>query len=164
VTRRASVAVGLMAFFGIMFVVFGITDMLGGVLSDPGITVAIAGMSPAEVHAQDPVGYRLYDFATRTLGLSLIALGLLVTTIVLIPYRGGQRWSWAVMWWLPAWAISVPLLYLAFGVAPGSPPAPPMVSGPVIAGIAAVALLADRRRFRDERASQASLETEGAAG
>jgi hypothetical protein len=142
--------------FGVMFGLFGVTDLLAGVLSDPGITVAISGMSPAEVQAVDPVGYRLFDFATRTLGLSLIVIGLLVTTIALIPYRAGQRWAWAVMWWLPAWGVCVPLFYLAFGVAPGAPPAPPMVSGPIIAALAAATLLADRRRFAVDGAARMS--------
>jgi hypothetical protein len=162
VNRRSRVAVGILALFGVMYGLFGVTDFLGGVLSDPGITVAISGMTPAEVQAQDPVGYRLYDFATRTLGLSLIAVGILVTTTVLVPYRAGQRWAWAVMWWLPVWGIAIPLFYLGFGVAPGAPPAPPMVAGPIIATIAAATLLVDRRRFV-ERAIEASFEL-GRAG
>jgi hypothetical protein len=151
-----------MTFFGLMFGLFGLTDFLGGVLSDPGITVAISGLSPAEVQAQDPVGYRLYDFATRTLGLSLTVVGVLITTIALVPYRGGQRWAWLVMWWLPAWGLCVPAFYLAFGVAPDAPPAPPMVSGPIIAAVAAITLLGDRERFASRRAPQASLEVQGA--
>jgi hypothetical protein len=147
VTRRSRLAIGLLAFFAVMLIVFGVTDVLGGVLSDPGITVGISGRTPAEVRAQDPLGYRLFDFATRALGLALFVTGVLLSAIVLIPYRAGERWAWAVLWVLPAWAVAVPLLYLAFGVAPGAPPAPPMMSGPVIAALAAVALVLDRARF-----------------
>ena len=115
--------------------------------ADPAITVAIAGRTPAEVLAEDPTGYRLADFSARSLGLGLVMIGALMAAVVLIPYRSGQRWAWNLMWILPAWAAAVPLLYLAYGTAPNQPPAPPMISGPLIAVLAAAALLADRRRF-----------------
>jgi hypothetical protein len=162
VSRRSRIAVGVLTFFGIAFLMFGVTDILGGPLADRAITVAISGMTPAEVQATDPVGYRLYDFTTRTQGLGLIVIGVLLTLIALIPYRAGQRWAWAVMWVIPAWGVVVPLAYVAYGVAPGAPPAPPMVSGPIIAAVAAVTLLADRRRFADGRAPEPSLELGGA--
>lgn len=146
-SRRAWAATAILALFGAMLILFGVTDMVGGVLSDPGITVAISGLTPAEVQAQDPIGYRLYDFTTRALGLALLALGVLITTIALVPYRAGQRWAWLTLWTVPAWAVTVPVLYLAFGTAPGAPPAPPMVSGPILAALAAAALLVDRGRF-----------------
>jgi hypothetical protein len=147
VTRRSRLAIGVLTFFAVMLIVFGVTDVLGGVLSDPGITVGISGRTPAEVQAHDPLAYRLFDFTTRALGLALFVMGVLLSAIVLIPYRAGERWAWGVLWVLPAWAVAVPLLYLAFGVAAGAPPAPPMMSGPVIATLAAGALVLDRARF-----------------
>ena len=162
-SRSSRVALGILGFFGVMFLLFGVTDFLGGVLSDPGITIAISGMTPAEVQAEDPVGFRLFDFATRTLGLSLVVLGFLVTGIVAIPYRAGQRWAWLAMWWLPLWGVCVPLFYVAFGVVPGAPPAPPMVSGPVIALIAGGALIIDRRRFGHGPMRRAARELGAAA-
>lgn len=137
----------ILGFFALTLVLFGATDLAGGVTSDPGITEAIAGRTPAEVLAAEPTGYRLYDFATRSLGLGLLVLGSVLVAIVLVPYRAGERWAWAVLWILPAWSLAVPLLYVAFGTAPNSPPAPPMVSGPIIALLAAAALVVDRRRF-----------------
>ena len=156
-TRRSRIAIGILGFFAVMLTVFGVTDVLGGVVSDPGITVAISGRAPADVQAQDPAGYRLYDFTTRALGLALVVMGALLASIVLVPYRAGQRWAWATLWALPAWAVAVPALYLTFGVAPGAPPAPPMVSAPVIAALAAGALLVDRRRFAARSAADVSL-------
>ena len=146
-SRASRVSLGILAFYGFTLILFGVTDMLNGVLSDPGITIAISGQTPAEVQAQDPIGYRLFDFATRTLGLALLAMGVLVTSIVLVPYRAGQRWAWAVLWTLPAWSGLVPVLYLVFGVAPNMPPAPPMVFGPILGAVAAGALILDRKRF-----------------
>lgn len=142
----------VLAFFAVTLVLFGATDLAAGVSADPAITVAIAGRTPAEVEADDPTGYRLYDFAARNLGLGLVVMGTLLTAIVLIPYRAGQRWAWRLVWVLPAWAAVVPLQYLAFGLAPDQPPAPPMISGPIIAAVASVALLIDRRRFTSESA------------
>ena len=51
------------------------------------------------------------------------------------------------MWTLPAWAFGVLGLYLAFGVDPRQPPPPPMVSGPLLGGLAVAVLLLDWRRF-----------------
>jgi hypothetical protein len=147
VSRASRVSLGILAFYGFTLILFGVTDMLNGVLSDPGITIALTGLTPAEVQAQDPIGYRLFDFTTRALGLALLAMGVLVTSTVLVPYRAGQRWAWAVLWTMPAWSGMVPILYLVFGVAPNTPPAPPMVFGPILGAVAAAALIVDRKRF-----------------
>ena len=149
----------VLAFFTLVLIVFGATDIVNGVQADPGITLALSGMTPDEVRAEDPVGYRLYDFATRSNGVLLALLGVVLTTIIAIPYRSGQRWAWAVTWVFPVWAAVVPILYLSFGIAPGQPPAPPMVSGPIIAVITALVLIADARRFGPWRTSPASMTT-----
>ena len=73
--------------------------------------------------------------------------GVLMTVILLIPYRAGMPWAWFAMWTLPASAFAVLGLYLAFGVDPRQPPPPPMVSGPLLGGIAVAVLLLDWRRF-----------------
>jgi hypothetical protein len=131
----------------IVLVVFGVSDVLIGITSDTGIPVAIIGLTPAELQAASAEGYRLADFMVRTQGLVISAFGLLLTIVLLVPYRGCQRWSWYAAFIFPAWAISVPLLSLAFGLAPGAPPSPPMISGPIFAGLSVLALVADRRRF-----------------
>jgi hypothetical protein len=154
VSRRSRIAIGILGFFAVTIIAFGVGDVLAGASADAGITKAISGMGPAEVQAEDPTGYRLYDFATRTNGLVLAILGTLMTAIIVVPYRAGQRWAWRVMWTLPAWALSVPLAYLVAGVAPGQPPAPPMVSGVIVAVVAGAGLLIDRVRFA---ASDAAL-------
>lgn len=146
-SRTSRGSLGILAFYGFTLILFGVTDMLNGVLSDPGITIALTGLTPAEVQAQDPIGYRLFDFTTRALGLALLAMGVLVTSTVLAPYRAGQRWAWAVLWTMPAWSFLVPVLFLVFGVAPNTPPAPPMVFGPILGAAAAAALIVDRKRF-----------------
>lgn len=133
----------------IVLVIFGVSDVLIGITSDTGIPVAIIGLTPDELQAVSAEGYRLADFMVRTQGLVIAAFGLLLTIVLLVPYRGGQRWSWSAAFILPAWAISVPLFSLVFGLAPGASPSPPMISGPIIAGLSVLALVADRSRFSE---------------
>ena len=132
--------------------IFGIGDILTGPTADPAITVAVSGMRPADVEAAQPIGYRLYDFATRMGGLNLVLIGLLLTSILVVPYRLGQRWAWATMWLLPAWSLAVPVVFVVFGPAPGTPIPPPAISGPIVAGVVGVTLLVDRGRFVGRRA------------
>ena len=137
----------VLVFFAVTLALFGAMDLASGVTADPAIPQALVGRTPAEVQAEDPTGYRLYDFVARSGGQLLIVVGTLLAAIIVIPYRGGQRWAWRLLWVLPIWAASVPLLYLAFGTAPNQPPAPPMISGPIFAVIAGAVLLVDRERF-----------------
>ncbi len=130
-----------------VLVLFGSGDVVGGVTVDPGITLGLSGLTPAELRTHEPTGYDVYDFATRSQGLALTAFGIAFLAIAAIPYRAGQRWAWWAAWILPAWSAAVAALYLAHGIRPEIAPPPPMVSGPAIAGIAAILLLADRASF-----------------
>ena len=132
----------------VILTLFGASDVVIGIAADPGITVAITGLTPDELRASSPEGYRLADFMVRTQGITLATFGLLLTVVLLRPYREGRRWAWYAAFILPAWALSVPILYLAFGLAPDVPPAPPMISGPIIAALGTAILVLDRRRFR----------------
>ena len=44
------------------------------------------------------------------------------------------------------WTLAVFGLYATFGLAPGTPPPPPMVSGPILGTLAVIVLLLDRQR------------------
>jgi hypothetical protein len=90
----------------------------------------------------------MFNFVTRSAGIVLAMYGLLVLAVIAVPYRARHRWAWRVLWLLPAWAILVPFVYLTAGAAAGQPPAPPMISGPFVAVVAAAALLVDRGRRR----------------
>lgn len=141
----------LLPILAILIALFGVSDVLIGITADPGITVAITGLTPDELRAASPEGYRLADFMVRTHGVTLAAFGLLLAIILLWPYRGGQRWAWKAAFILPVWAASMPIMYLAFGLAPDVPPAPPMISGPIFAILSAAVLVVDRRRFREAK-------------
>lgn len=147
----------LLPILAIVLAGFGVSDVLIGITADPGITVAITGLTPDELRAASQEGYRLADFLVRAQGLTLVALGLLLAVVLLWPYRGGQRWAWRAAFILPVWAASVPIVYLAFGLAPDVPPAPPMISGPIFAVLTAAMLVADRRRFGQAKAAAASI-------
>lgn len=133
--------------FSVLIGLFGIGDLIGGITVDPGITAGLSGLTLAELEAESAAGYRLYDFASRTQGLALVVIGVLMTAVLLIPYRSGRRWAWYTMWTLPAWSFAVLGLYLVFGVDPRQPPPPPMVSGPLLGGVAVAVLLLEWRRF-----------------
>lgn len=141
----------LLPILAILIALFGVSDVLIGITADPGITVAITGLTPDELRAASPEGYRLADFMVRTQGVTLAAFGLLLAIILLWPYRGGQCWAWKAAFILPVWAASMPIMYLAFGLAPDIPPAPPMISGPIFAILSAAVLVVDRRRFREAK-------------
>jgi hypothetical protein len=160
VTLRSRVPLVVLVAIAAILVVFGIGDIVQGPKADPGITTAIAGKSADEVQAAEPTGFRLYDFAIWMGGLNLALIGLLLATIALVPYRAGRRWAWNTMWLLPAWALAVPALYLAFGPALGTPLPPPTISGPIVAVVAGLSLLADRGRFVAARGAATSLDLE----
>jgi hypothetical protein len=132
---------------------FGVIDVLGGVMADPGIPQGLTGLTPTELESESAMGYRLIDFQARTQGVVLIVFGVLLTAILVIPYRAATRWAWYAAWTLPAWALSVFFLNLVYGLAPGASPPPPMVSGPIFATVCAVVLIVDRRRFFGNRGS-----------
>jgi hypothetical protein len=138
----------LLPIVAILLALFGVSDVLIGITADPGITVAITGLTPDELRSASPEGYRLADFLVRTQGVTLATFGLLLMVVLLWPYRGGQPWAWKAVVILPVWAAFVPIMYLAFGLAPDVPPAPPMFSGPIIAVLCTAVLVVDRHRFR----------------
>jgi len=143
---------GLVA-MAVIVVTFGVGDVISGVAADPGIPVGIVGMTPAQLDANSPRAFRMYDFTLRGGGLSLVVLGTLMTAILLFAFRRGQHWAWWTMWVLPAWAIAADVLILVIGLAPGQAPPPPLISGPIFAVLASAILLVSAPRFFTDRPS-----------
>jgi hypothetical protein len=131
----------------LILTLFGIGDLAAGLEADPGIPAGLTGMSLAELESESSAAYRLLDFGVRAGGLQLIAMGLLLTVVLLAGFRRGRPWAWWTMWLLPAWAATVFLLNAAFGVAPGQAPPPPMISGPIFAMLAAAILIVSAPGF-----------------
>ena len=140
---------GLLA-IAVLLVVFGIGDMANGVANDPGIPLGVTGMTPAQLEAEGPNAYRMYDLTVRSQGSSLVMVGALMTVVLLFAFRRGQSWAWWTMWLLPAWAVSVSAVGLATGIAPGQSPPPPVISGFVLGIISGAILLVSAPRFFGE--------------
>jgi hypothetical protein len=132
---------------GLLLALFGLFDIASGAEADPAIAQGLTGQTLAETRADDPVGYRLFDFFTRTQGVLLAAFGVLFAVVAAIPYRAGRRWAWWAGWIFPSWTAGIVALYLSSGLAAGSPLPPPLVSGPILGGLAVLVLLVDRSRF-----------------
>jgi hypothetical protein len=137
---------GWIGLFGVsvLLALFGLTDIASGAAADVGIPQGLTGRTIAELQAESRDAYRMFDFMTRINGWSLVLLGVLLSVIILVPLRRGDRWAWWLAWALPIWAIGVPLFYLASGLAPGEPVPPPLISGPIIGALCAAILLAIR--------------------
>jgi hypothetical protein len=143
---------GLVGIAAVLFA-FGVVDVASGAEADPAIPFGLSGLTLDELRSASAVGVELFDFMTRVNGWSLILLGGLLAIILLVPFRRGERWAWWTMWAIPAWAIGVALFYVVAGVQPDLPPPPPMVSGPIVAGLSAAILLISAPRFFRPRPS-----------
>jgi len=118
--------------------VAGLVDLATGVTWQ---AVDVTGSTSAEIAAQSSAGFELSDFAVRTAGLYLFALGLLLGAVVLFAYRKDRPWAWWAMWTMPAFVIANSLVMLVFG-AWG-----PAITGTVVALVAALILLVSAPRF-----------------
>lgn len=124
-----------------VIVAFGIIDVVSGATADVAIAEGLTGRTIADLEAESADAFGLYDFMTRVNGWSLTLIGILLATIIWIPFRRGEPWAWWAAWALPLWAAIVPLFYIVAGVDPSRPPPPPMISGPIVAVLCAAILL-----------------------
>ena len=133
-------------------VVFGITDVLAGAAADPAIGRSLSGLTLAELESSAPAAYRLFDFMSRVNGWSLVLAGAMAAAVVVFGFRRGHRWAWWASWMLPIWAAGAAAVYLVVGLAPGQPPPPPMISGPIVAVLCAMILAVTAPGFLGSRA------------
>lgn len=125
----------------VMVALFGVTDIASGAAADVGIPQGLTGRTIEELERESPDAYQMFDFAARSNGWTLVVLGTVLSAVVLIPFRCGERWAWWTAWVLPIWAAVVPIFYLVAGVHADQPPPPPMISGPIVAVLCAAILL-----------------------
>ena len=130
----------------VLVAIIGLNPIISGINEDASVPLGITGLSASELQMESAQGYRLIDFGVRSGGLDLIIIGVLLSTVLVFGFRHNRRWAWWAMWSLPVWAASVFTLTLAFGVAPGQAPPTPLISGAIIAVLAAVLLLVSAPR------------------
>jgi len=138
----------------VLIALIGVNPVVNGINEDPSVPLGVAGMTAAQLEADNPNSFRLIDLQARFSGVDLIAMGALLSAVLLGAFRHGARWAWWAMWLLPLWAASAFAMILAIGVAPGEPPPTPMVSGPVIALLSSALLLVSAPRFFGREAAQ----------
>ena len=131
----------------VLIVIFGAFDIASGAAADVGIPQGLTGRTVDELEAESPDAYGLFDFMTRVNGWSLVLLGVLLSVIVVVPFRRRERWAWWTMWLLPAWSAVIPVFYVVAGTDPAQPPPPPLISGPILAVLCAAILLIGVRDF-----------------
>ena len=134
-------------FFAVVITLFGVMDMLSGAAADVAIATTLTGLTLGELQADGPAAFRVFDFFTRVNGFSLLLVGVFACAVVWFAYRRHRRWAWWTMWLLPAWAAGAALFYVVAGLAPGQPPPPPMISGPIVAVLSVAILLVGARPF-----------------
>jgi hypothetical protein len=131
----------------VLVAVIGINPVIQGIREDETVTLGFTGLTAAQLEAANPQTYRLLDFQARSGGIALIAIGTLLSAILVGAYRHARRWAWWAMWILPAWGVSIFLLILAVGLEPGQPPPYPMISGPIVAALSSALLLISAPQF-----------------
>jgi hypothetical protein len=114
-----------------IFALFGIGDIIAGTAADPAITEGVTGMTPEELEAASPEGFRLADALTRANGAAIFIISLLAAAIVWGPFRRGDKWAWYTLLLLPVWMVLIfALTFLATDPATGVIP-PPVLSAPI---------------------------------
>jgi hypothetical protein len=116
---------GLVAIIGL----FGIGDVILGLDADPGIPLAVTGLTIDEIRSSGGTLTNLIDLQVRAGGVHLIVMSAVWAALVLIPFRRGERWAWFAMWTFPLWAASVAVAFLFVDLQPDTPPPPPAISG-----------------------------------
>ena len=137
IRRRAWWGLGGLA---LIVVLFGVGDLTSGISADPAITLSVTGQTVDATRDGTPLVASLADLAVRVGGATMIALGLGWLALLVGGVRSGHRWTWVSMWTMPLWSILVTAVYLSVDRVPGTPPPPPMISGPIFV-VVSVALL-----------------------
>jgi hypothetical protein len=89
----------LLALISAVIVAFGLMMLLG----DP--PEEITGSQCCAGRLLSDATPWMVDYATelaRYMGIFAVGLGILALTLVLVPFRRRERWSWFALWYLPA--------------------------------------------------------------
>ncbi|MDX1612767.1 MAG: hypothetical protein R3300_00580 [Candidatus Promineifilaceae bacterium] len=135
------------AALSVIFLLFGIGDLMLGQDADPAIVESLTGIAWEELQATTPAPAYAIDLGVRAGGQQLIVIGILSLAIVLKAFRPGQRWAWWVMWIWPLWMAGIFLLLFTADRQPGWPAPPPLISSVVLFIFALLAQVLSYRKF-----------------
>ncbi len=144
---------GLVAVIGL----FGIGDVILGLDADPGIPLAVTGMTIDEIRASGGTLTHLTDLLVRAGGVHLMVMSAVWAALILVPFRRGEKWAWYVMWTFPLWAASVAVTFLFVDLQPDTPPAPPAISSWIFLAATAGLLWASSGSFVRSQADDHSI-------
>jgi hypothetical protein len=131
-----------------LFALLGLGDVARGIAFEPTTALAITGKTIDEMRAESPAAFTVIDYIYRGGGITLTLFTTLMTIVLAIPYRRGERWAWWTAWILPIWAGAVFLFAVIHGTAPGRAMSGVAWSGAFFAIVIAALLLVDLARFR----------------
>jgi hypothetical protein len=144
---RRNAWLGLLA-MSLLIGLAGLWALLVGINEDQSVPIGLTGLTVSQLQAQSPEGYRFSDFGVRAGGMGLVVVAALLASIVVFAFRQQQRWAWWALWALPVWGISTVVLILVIGVVPGQAPPWPLISGTIVAVVAALLLVVSARQFQ----------------
>lgn len=131
----------------VVFVIFGIGDVIRGTDADPAIAESIAGEPWEEVQSTSPKLANLIDLMVRSQGFTIAILSILSIAITLYAFRPGERWAWYALWIWPIWNVAIFLSFFTADRQSDFAAPPPMLSAPVFFTITFLALVLSYRRF-----------------
>ena len=77
-------------FLAVVIALFGVMDMLSGAAADVAIATSLTGLTLAELKADGPAAFRMFDFFTRVNGFSLLLIALLAVLSAAILLLGAR--------------------------------------------------------------------------
>jgi hypothetical protein len=92
----------LLLIITVLIALIGVWPVALGLKEDASLPLGIAGITASQLEASSAAAYRLSDFQARSSGLDLIAVGTLLSVVVLRGFRQNRPWAWWAMWILPA--------------------------------------------------------------
>jgi hypothetical protein len=132
---------------GVIFGLFGLSDVILGMDADPAIAESITGVPWEDLQASDPQVANLIDMYVRSLGVGLLVVSILSLAITFTAFRRGERWAWYALWVWPLWNVAIFFLSFTAERHPDFAPPPPMVSSPVFFAVTLLALILSYHKF-----------------
>ncbi len=131
----------------VIFVLFGIGDVIRGMDADPAIAESIAGIPWEDLQDSSPAIAYLIDLMVRSQGFTIIVLSILSIAITLYAFKPGERWAWYALWIWPIWNLAIFLFFITADRQTGFTAPPPMLSAPVFFSITFLTLVLSYRKF-----------------